>query len=160
MWNPGIEGQLYILLLISLPSNIIFNNLNRVTSLKTYLLFKKLLTKGQTLWHVRLYLAGPILAFLFSRAGGWASLIAQLVKNLPAMQETPVQFLGLFWFRVICPKVGLLPGVGRSPGGGHVGCLENPHRQRSLAGYSPWGQRVRHDSATKHSTAHKTYIHL
>ena len=24
----------------------------------------------------------------------WASLIAQLVKDLPAMQETPVQFLG------------------------------------------------------------------
>ena len=24
----------------------------------------------------------------------WASLIAQLVKHLPAMQETPVQFLG------------------------------------------------------------------
>ena len=24
----------------------------------------------------------------------WASLIAQLVKNLPAMQETPAQFLG------------------------------------------------------------------
>ena len=24
----------------------------------------------------------------------WASLIAQLVKNLPAMQETQVQFLG------------------------------------------------------------------
>ena len=24
----------------------------------------------------------------------WDSLIAQLVKNLPAMQETPVQFLG------------------------------------------------------------------
>ena len=24
----------------------------------------------------------------------WASLKAQLVKNLPAMQETPVQFLG------------------------------------------------------------------
>ena len=23
----------------------------------------------------------------------WASLVAQLVKNLPAMQETPVQFL-------------------------------------------------------------------
>ena len=26
--------------------------------------------------------------------GSWASLIPQLVKNLPAMQETPVQFLG------------------------------------------------------------------
>ena len=25
---------------------------------------------------------------------GWASLVAQLVKNPPAMQETPVQFLG------------------------------------------------------------------
>ena len=24
----------------------------------------------------------------------WASLIAQLVKNLPAVKETPVQFLG------------------------------------------------------------------
>ena len=24
----------------------------------------------------------------------WASLIAQLIKNSPAMQETPVQFLG------------------------------------------------------------------
>ena len=24
----------------------------------------------------------------------WASLVAQLVKNLPAKQETPVQFLG------------------------------------------------------------------
>ena len=24
----------------------------------------------------------------------WASLIAQLVKNQPAMQETPVRFLG------------------------------------------------------------------
>ena len=24
----------------------------------------------------------------------WASLVAQLVKNLPAVQETPVQFLG------------------------------------------------------------------
>ena len=24
----------------------------------------------------------------------WASLVVQLVKNLPAMQETPIQFLG------------------------------------------------------------------
>ena len=34
--------------------------------------------------------------FLISMNYGdyWASLIAQLVKNLPAMQETPVQFLG------------------------------------------------------------------
>ena len=31
-------------------------------------------------------------AFIFLNY--WASLVAQLVKNLPAMQETPVQFLG------------------------------------------------------------------
>ena len=40
--------------------------------------------------------------------------------------------------------LGLIPGLGRSPGGGHgnplqYSCLENPHGQRSLAGYSPWG---------------------
>ena len=31
---------------------------------------------------------------IYSNILAWASLIAQLVKNLPAMQETPVQFLG------------------------------------------------------------------
>ena len=31
--------------------------------------------------------------FFQSPAPIWASLIAQLVKNLPTMQETPVQFL-------------------------------------------------------------------
>ena len=39
--------------------------------------------------------------------------------------------------------LGSIPGSGRSPGGGHGNplqytCLENPHGQRSLAGYSPW----------------------
>ena len=40
--------------------------------------------------------------------------------------------------------LGSIPGLGRSPGRGHgnsfqYSCLENPHGQRSLAGYSPWG---------------------
>ena len=40
-------------------------------------------------------------------------------------------------------NLGSVPGLGRSPGGGHGNpiqhsCLENPHGQRSLAGYSPW----------------------
>ena len=39
--------------------------------------------------------------------------------------------------------LGLIPGLGRSPGGGHgnplqCSCLENLHGQRSLVGYSPW----------------------
>ena len=42
--------------------------------------------------------------------------------------------------------LGLVPGLGRSPRGGHgnppqYSCLENPHGQRSLAGYSPWGHK-------------------
>ena len=40
--------------------------------------------------------------------------------------------------------MGLIPGLGRSPGGGHgsplqCSCLENSHGQRNLVGYSPWG---------------------
>ena len=55
----------------------------------------------------------------------WASLVAQMVKNLPAVWET--------W---------ILPGLERSPGGGHgnpfqYSCLGNPPGQRSLLGYSP-----------------------
>ena len=42
--------------------------------------------------------------------------------------------------------VGLIPGLGRSPGGGHgnpllCSCLGESHGQRSLAGYSPWGRK-------------------
>jgi len=53
----------------------------------------------------------------------WVSLVAQSVKNPPAMLETWVQSLG--WED--------------SPGGGHgnplqYSCLENPHGQRSLVG--------------------------
>ena len=37
-----------------------------------------------------------------------------------------------------------IPGLGRSPGGGHgnppqYSCLENPHGQKSLAGDTLWG---------------------
>ena len=51
--------------------------------------------------------------------------------------------------------VGLIPGSGRSPGGGNGNPLQYSwkfHGQRILAGYSPWGckestglQRVGHD---------------
>jgi hypothetical protein len=59
--------------------------------------------------------------------------VAQEAKNLPA-NAGDVRGLGL------------IPGLGRSPGGGHGNplqnsCLENPRGQRSLVGYSPWGHR-------------------
>ena len=42
--------------------------------------------------------------------------------------------------------VGSIPGLGRSSGGGHGNplqypCLENPHGQRSMGIYSPWGHK-------------------
>ena len=42
-------------------------------------------------------------------------------------------------------NVGSIPGSGIFPGGGHGNplqypYLENPHGQRSLEGYSPWGR--------------------
>ena len=42
--------------------------------------------------------------------------------------------------------LGLKSGSGRSPGLGHGNplqyfCLETPHEQRSLAGYSPWHRK-------------------
>ena len=42
--------------------------------------------------------------------------------------------------------LGSLTALGRSPGGGHGNSLqysglENPHGQRRLVGYSPWGHK-------------------
>ena len=58
--------------------------------------------------------------------------MALVVKNLPANAGDT-------------RGVSSIPGLGRSLEGGHDNllqgsCLENPHGQRSLAGYSPWGQ--------------------
>ena len=69
----------------------------------------------------------------------WASLVAQLVKDLPAMQDT---WVGKIPWRTAWQPLQYY-------------CLENPHRQRSLAGYSPPGHRVRHDwlSTAQHMAA-------
>ena len=55
-----------------------------------------------------------------------ASLIAQLVNHLPAMQETQVRFLGreIPWRRKWQPTPVFLPGESQG--------------QKSLVGYSPW----------------------
>ena len=60
----------------------------------------------------------------------WASQEALVVKNL-SINAVDVR------------DTGLISGLGRSPGGGHgnplqYSFLENPHGQRSLAGYIPW----------------------
>ena len=60
----------------------------------------------------------------------WASLVAQLVKNPPAM-----------W-----GDLGSIPGLETSPGEGKgystpVFLPGESHGQRSLAGYNPWGYK-------------------
>ena len=60
-------------------------------------------------------------------------LVAQMVKNLPAMQETRVRSLG--------PAVPLEKGMAI-----HSSILAGESQgQRSLVGYGPWGRRVGHD---------------
>ena len=78
---------------------------------------------------------------------GWTSLVAQLVKNLPAMQETPVRFLG--------QEDPLQEGVAT-----HSSILAwRTHEQRSLAGPSPWGHREL-DMTERLSTAYFEMIPL
>ena len=95
-----------------------------------------------------------------------ASLVAQLIKNPPAMQETWFNsWVGKIPWRKVRPPIpvflgfpggstgkesacirgdlSLIPRLERSPGGGHgnsprYSCLDNPHRKRSLVGYNPW----------------------
>ena len=55
-------------------------------------------------------------------------------------------------------ELGSVPGLGRSPGGGHgnplqCSCLKNPHGQRNLEA-TDHGVTVRQDWATKHTHPH------
>ena len=66
-------------------------------------------------------------------SGSRASQVALVVKNPPA-NAGDIRYMGS------------IPGLGRSPGE-RIGnplqysCLENPHGQRSLVGYSPQGRK-------------------
>ena len=67
------------------------------------------------------------------------SLVAQMVKNLPAVQETRVQSLG--W------KDPLEKGMATHSS---IFFPREFHGQRSLVGCSPWGHKE--SDATEHST--------
>ena len=60
-------------------------------------------------------------------------------------------------------ELSWIPGLGRSPGGGHgnplqYSCLENPHGQRSLAGYSPWDRKQ--SETTEQLSTHFKIIYI
>jgi len=61
----------------------------------------------------------------------WASLVAQVVKNLPTMWET--------WVPSLSWEDPLEEGMAAHSNGDS--CLENPHGQRWLVVYSPWGRK-------------------
>ena len=75
-------------------------------------------------------------------------VVAQLVKNPPAMQETRVQSLGQedLLEKKGQPTTEFLPG--------------KSHGERSLEGYSPWPRRVRHDLGTKPPHTHGKMLAL
>ena len=83
-----------------------------------------------------------------------ASLVAQLVKNLPSVQETRVWSLG--W------EDSLQKGMAThsTEGNGYPlqhSCLENPHGQRSLAGYPVHAvtkSRTQLSDKAQHNTIH------
>ena len=66
----------------------------------------------------------------YSLQYSWTSLVAQRVKNPPAMWETWVRSLG--W------ENPLEEGTATHPSQPNPTYLENPYGERSLAGYSPW----------------------
>ena len=58
--------------------------------------------------------------------------------------------------------LGSIPGLGSSPGGGHghplqYSCLENPHGQRSLVDYSPWGHKESEETEWLSTAQHRYY---
>ena len=80
-------------------------------------------------WHKILLLSPFARLGSWDLSASWASLVAQMVKNLPAMQKTRVQSLvgKIPWRREWQPSPVFLPG--------------EFHGQRSLAGYSPWSNQ-------------------
>ena len=83
---------------------------------------------------------------MMSAAQVWASLVAQRIKCLPAMQETRFDpWVGKIpWRREWQPSPVLLPG--------------ESHGQRSLAGYSPWGHKELDMTERLHLHFHSTGI--
>ena len=73
-------------------------------------------------------------------AGLFLSSFSQsLVKDFPGGSECKESTCS-------AGDLGLIPGLGRSSGGGHgnplqYSCLENPHGWRSLGGHIPWGHK-------------------
>ena len=73
-----------------------------------------------------------------------------MIKNLPANTGD-------------VREAGSIPGSRKFPSGGHsnqfqYSCLENPHGQRSLVSYNPWGYEESHKSERLSTGQHSLCI--
>ena len=93
-----------------------------------------------TLWPCNIWSHGPCI---------YASLVAQMVENLPAKIEPGLNL----WVRKIPWRKNCQPTPVFLPG--------EFHGQRSLAGYSPWDCRVGHDWVINtHTPTHPLHIFM
>ena len=106
----------------------------------------------------------------------WAVQFSSVAQSCPFLWDsmdcsTPglpvhcqlLEFTQTHVHRVGNGDLGSIPGLGRSPGGGdsnprQYSSLENPHRQRSLVGSSPWGRKE--DMTKQLSTAQRKHCTL
>ena len=114
------------------------------------LLTKLLVPQGRDpcKFYLMIYLIYPELGLAHNRVFvGW--MLSDDLKE-PSSSTVMYQLSGLPWWlswqKSACNEgdLGLIPGLGSSPGGEHGNLLQYPHGQRNLAGYSPWcRKRVR-----------------
>ena len=86
----------------------------------------------------------------------WCAAIHGVAKSWTRLSD----WTELNWTTFSAGNLVSITELGRSPGGGHgnplqSSCLENPHAQRSLASYGPWGCKES-DLSEWLSTAHST----
>ena len=121
-----------------------------VTSLITSLLFIR--------WQTQIKINGP-----YRDKSRMHAVLKNILFLLREWLETHEEIIGFPWGLAVenlpawgIKDTGSIPGLGRSPGGGH----DNPtpaflpgqsHRQRSLEGYSPWGLK---ESAMRRLSKH------
>ena len=101
------------------------------------LLYDPTLTSIHNYWETRaltiLTFVGKVMSLLFNRLSKFVIASWFMTGEGQLMPVESACNVG---------DLGWIPGLGRSSGGGHdnqvqYSCLENPHGQRSLVGYSP-----------------------
>ena len=97
--------------------------------------------------NIAIYITGASLRFIYlsvksvlsTCSGSGIILALEIHRDFPGGSDSKESACNV-------GDLGLIPGLGRSPRGGHGNplqhsCLENPHGQRCLAGYSPWRRK-------------------